>query len=111
MENKIFYSIKEVSALVKEPESTLRYWQSKFGEEIKPTRDNYNVRSYSESDIDNIRLIQYFIRDCGLTLEGVQKRLKNNKEINERLAKAVLKLKNIKAELKALGKMMDEVAP
>lgn len=105
---KIYYSIKEVASLLKEPESTLRYWEDEFPEEIKPTRSERGVRQYKEEDIDNIRFIQYNIRDCRLTLDGVRKKLKNNKEGAIKQANVVMKLKNIKAELQALGKSMSE---
>ena len=106
---KIFYSIKEGASLLGEPESTLRYWEDEFPDEITPHRNERGVRFYKEEDINDIRQIQYFIRDCKLTLDGVRKRLKNNKESAVRQAKVVLRLKGIKAELKALGAAMDEI--
>ena len=93
-----------------ETESTLRFWESEFPEEITPKRNERGVRYYQEKDIEDVQLIQYLIRDCRLTLDGVRKRLDNNREISVRQAKAVLRLKNIKTELKALGKTMEQVA-
>ena len=106
---KLFFSIKEVAALLGEPETTLRYWQDEFPEIIKPSRNERGARFYKESDIENVRMIQYFVRDNGLTLDGVRKKLKNNKESAEKQAKAVLILKKMKAELKDLSDAMDRV--
>ena len=106
---KIFYSIKEVSASLKESESTLRYWESEFRNIISPMRKERGVRFYSEKDIDDVLLIKYLVRDCGLTFEGVRKRLKNNKDAMERQAKAVQHLKSIRAEIKALEESLNEV--
>jgi len=106
---KLFYSIKEVAASLHEPESTLRYWEDEFPEVITPNRNERGVRFYKESDIDNVRMVQYLIRDCGLTLDGVRKKLKNNKDSAVKQAKVVLRLKNIKAELKALSEAMGHV--
>ena len=107
---KFYYSIKEAASQVGETESTLRFWEKEFSEEIKPDRNKRGVRFYQEKDIEDIKRIQHFIRDCGLTLDGVRKRLDgNNRESSVRQAKAVLRLKNIKAELIALKKAMDEV--
>ena len=128
---KLYYSIKEVSALLKEPESTLRYWEDEFPEAINPSRKDkvrgltklslkerkemksvpkeFGVRYYSEGDVDDVRLIQYLIRDCRLTFDGVRMRLKNNKESAEKHAKLLLRLKNIKVELKALGEAFNKV--
>lgn len=105
---KLYYSIKEAAALLKESEPTLRYWESEFQDIISPRRNGRGVRLYQEKDMDDIRLIQYYIRDCGLTLDGVRRKLKNNKESAVRQAKAVQHLKNIKTELKAFREALDE---
>ena len=104
---KMYYSIKEVSSLLNEPEPTLRYWEKEFSDVISPKRNESGVRFYTEKDIDDVMLIKYLIRDCGLTFEGVRKRLKNNKDIAQRQAKVIYHLKRIRAELKALGEAMD----
>ena len=106
---KIFYSIKEVAEAVGEPESTLRYWEDEFPEVITPTRNDRGVRFYKENDIENVRMIRYLIRDCRLTLDGVRKKLKNNKDSAVKQAKVVLRLKNIRVELKSLSDAMGEV--
>ncbi len=106
---KMYYSIKEVASLLGETEPTLRYWEGEFQDVISPHRNERGVRFYKEKDIDDIRLIKYFIRDCGLTLDGVRKKLRNNKESAVRQAKIVKRLESIKAELKKLGEAMDEV--
>lgn len=105
---KMFYSIKEVALLLSESEPTLRYWEREFKDVIAPERRN-GVRFYTEKDIDNVQLIKYLLRDCGLTLEGARKKLKNNKDVAVRQAKVVRHLKNIRAELKILSESMDEV--
>ena len=105
---KMYFSIKEVASLLDENESTLRYWEKEFQDIISPKRNEGGARFYTEKDIDDIRLIKYLIRDCGLTLEGARKRLKNNKDSALRQAKAIQHLKNIRAEIKALGEAMDQ---
>jgi DNA-binding transcriptional MerR regulator len=107
--SRIYYSIKEVASALEEVESTLRYWEGEFPDTISPHRNKRGVRFYSEKDMDDVRLIKYLIRDCGLTLDGARKRLKNNKEGAVKQARVVAYLKNIKAELKSLQKAMDEV--
>ena len=105
----MYYSIKEVAAQLGEQESTLRYWEGEFEDVIKPSRNERGVRLYKESDIQDIRLIQHFIRDSGLTLDGVRKKLKNNRESAIKQANVVLRLKNIRTELKSLGDALNEV--
>jgi DNA-binding transcriptional MerR regulator len=103
--------IKEVASMVGETESTLRYWEGEFPDVIAPRRNKRDVRFYSEEDIRRVNLIKYLIRDCGLTLEGVRKRLKNDKgkERAVKHADVVRRLKDIKAELHLLKETMDEV--
>ena len=107
--SKMYYSIKEVASLLEEAESTLRYWEKEFPDFISPKRNDSGVRFYSEKDIEDIRLVKYLIRDRGLTLEGVRKKLKTGKDKALQQAKAIQHLKNIRAEIKALGEAMDEV--
>ena len=107
---KIFYTIKEVATLLKEPESTLRYWEDEFPDIITPNRNERGVRYYKESDIQDVRLIQHFIRGSGLTLEGVRKKLKHNKDVAIKQANVVIRLKNIKEELKSLSNAFDKTA-
>lgn len=105
---KMYYSIKEVASLLGEAEHTLRYWEGEFQDVISPRRNERGVRFYTEKDIEDIQLIKHLIRDRRLTLEGVRKKLKNNKDVTARQAKVVYRLRNIRAELKALGEAMDE---
>jgi DNA-binding transcriptional MerR regulator len=108
---KMYYSIKEVASLLGESESTLRYWEREFPDVISPRRNERDVRFYSKENVDSVGLIQYLIRDCGFTLDGVRKKLKNDKE-KESTAKhadIVRRLKNIRAELRLLKEAMDEV--
>ena len=107
-DNKMFFSIKEVASLFEEAESTLRYWEKEFPDVISPKRNDSGVRFYSEKDIEDVRLVKYLIRDCGLTLDGVRKKIKNSKDGTLRQEKAIHHLKNIRAEIKALGEAMDK---
>ena len=108
--SKMYFSIKEVASLLGEAESTLRYWEKEFQYVISPKRNENGARFYTENDIEDVRLIRYLIRDCGLTLDGVRKRLKNNKDGAVRQAKVVQHLKNIRAEIKAFGEAMDSIS-
>ena len=122
MENeKLFFSIKEVAALLNEPAHTLRYWEREFPEALKPARrkdgnklepsdKTRGVRYYSESDIEQLRFIRYLLRDRGLTIEGVRKKLKHNTEEAEIRAKVIFRLTNIRAELKALEDGLNKAA-
>ena len=104
------FSIKEVADLLKESEPTLRYWENEFPEVIVPDRKGRGVRSYKEKDIEDLRMIKYLVRDCGLTLEGARKKMKTHKEEAQKKAKIMQHLHSIRDELKGLVKAMNDAA-
>lgn len=73
--SKLYHSIGEVSAMLGEAPSVLRFWESEF-DCIKPTKNKRGVRSYTAHDIDLLRRIQYLTRQCGYTLDGVREQLR-----------------------------------
>ncbi len=77
MKNKLFYTINEVAETLDLPASTLRYWEKEFGV-LKPYRTSSGVRRYTEKDIDFLKKILYFTRDCGYSLDGVKKVLQSS---------------------------------
>jgi len=56
---------------------TLRFWESKF-HQIKPTILSGNRRYYSKKNIEIIHLINYLLKEQGLTIKGAKKILKND---------------------------------
>ena len=96
---------------------TLRYWEKKF-KQIKPLVKAGKRRYYSNKDLKTIKLIQFLLKEKGLTIKGVKKILnkKNpetldlniNKGINTESLKKTKKIKdklnNIKKILKELNK-------
>ncbi len=75
MEKKLYYSIGEVSEMVGEPQSVLRFWETEFGS-LKPVKNKRGVRSYTERDIELVKRIRYLTRECGYTLDGVREQLR-----------------------------------
>ena len=72
---KLYYSIGEVSEMLGEPQSVLRFWETEFNS-LKPVKNKRGVRSYTEHDINLLRRIQYLTRQCGYTLEGARKQMR-----------------------------------
>lgn len=73
--NKLYYSIGEVSTMIGEPASVLRFWESEF-DNLRPVKNSRGVRSYTRHDIDLLRRIQYLTRQCGYTLEGAREQMR-----------------------------------
>ncbi|MDP4187065.1 MAG: MerR family transcriptional regulator [Bacteroidota bacterium] len=76
---KLYYSIGEVAKMFGENTSLIRFWEKEF-DIIKPKKNKKGNRFFTNEDIDNFRLIHHYVKDCGMTLKGVQKKLKENKE-------------------------------
>ena len=75
MDKKLYYSIGEVSEMVGEPQSVLRFWETEF-HSLQPVKNKRGVRSYTERDVELVRRIHYLTRECGYTLEGAREQLR-----------------------------------
>ncbi len=75
MKSKLFYTINEVSEMLDLPSSTLRYWEKEFNV-LKPRRTSAGIRRYTEKEIEFLKKIHYFTKECGYSLEGVRKVMK-----------------------------------
>lgn len=75
MENKLYHTIGEVSAMLGVAPSVLRFWETQF-DCLHPTKNRRGVRGYTAHDIELLRRIHYLTRDCGYTLEGAREQLR-----------------------------------
>lgn len=71
---KMFYTIKEISKLLDENESTLRFWEGEF-KELRPRRSSGGKRLYSEDDIKLLKKIKYLLRERKLSIEGAREQM------------------------------------
>lgn len=101
---KLYYSIGEVAELLGESTSLVRFWSDKFSSHIKPERNKKGNRKFSADDVKTFRTIHYLVKDRGMTLEGAQARLKNNKTGSDNRAEVVARLSSIKSELLEIQK-------
>ncbi|MEJ2306003.1 MAG: MerR family transcriptional regulator [candidate division WOR-3 bacterium] len=76
---KMFYVIKEISDLLDESESTLRFWEGEF-KELRPRRSSGGKRLYSEDDIKLLKKIKYLLREKKLSIEGAKEQLRGKTE-------------------------------
>jgi DNA-binding transcriptional MerR regulator len=107
-QEKIFYSIKEVSDLFGVNQSLLRYWEKEFSF-IKPSKTAKGTRQYKQEDIEAIRLVYHLVKEKGLTLTGAKQELKENKGDVGKIAEIANRLNNVKTELMALKTEFDEM--
>jgi DNA-binding transcriptional MerR regulator len=76
---KMFYVIKEISDLLDESESTLRFWEGEF-KELRPRRSSGGKRLYSENDIKLLKKIKYLLRERKFSIEGAKEHLRGKSE-------------------------------
>lgn len=112
MEEKEFYSIKEVSEMLGIPNYVLRYWEKEFAF-LKPRRNRLGRRFYTQKDIDIARMIKTVLYDQGYTIAGAKKKLATITEGPEQLAlplmdvsKLIKGMKEIKEELQEISALL-----
>lgn len=103
---KLYYSIKEVAAMVGEPESTLRFWEKEFPT-LKPKTGGNNIRQYSEKDIELVKLIHNLLRVRGFKIAAARKFINGNRAGADRSADVLDTLISVRDQLKELKRMVD----
>lgn len=93
MTEKLFYSIEEVSQLIEEPKTTIRYWERHF-KEVTPKRTPGGRRLYTSKDIDILRRIKYLLHIEGLSISSARKKLHKKSNIDE-IINDLMELKRI----------------
>jgi DNA-binding transcriptional MerR regulator len=90
---KLYYSIGEVSEMLEVPVSTVRFWENEF-DALKPKKNKKGNRLFTQNDIKNLKIIHHLLKEEGMTLAGVRKKLTEKWdeteykfEINEKLQK------------------------
>ena len=96
---KLYYTIGETAKLLDEEVSTIRFWADTFPAWVKPERNAKGNRLFHPQDVDNLRLIHYLTRTEGLTLDGVERKLAENRDGLEHKRQIVEKLYGIRAQL------------
>jgi DNA-binding transcriptional MerR regulator len=100
------YAIGEVAEMFGENISTIRYWSNEFEGIIKPARNNKGDRIFSHKDLDIFKIIYHLVRDCGVNLSSVKKRIIDDRDGEYLTVEIVHCLENIKAELLEIKKMI-----
>jgi len=94
---------------------TLRYWETQF-KQIKPSIRAGKRRYYSKKDFEIIKIIMFYLKEKGLTINGVKKILDSKKNTalddnsNLSLYRQNLKVsKFIKNKVKKISKIVSEL--
>lgn len=100
--DKLYYKMGEVAEMLGEETSTIRFWANTFSKHIKPERNAKGNRMFRPKDLATIQLVRFLVREQGMTLEGVAKKLDADKGELESKMKIVNKLQDIKMMLEEL---------
>ena len=102
--DKVCYPIGEAAEMLGESIVTVRFWSDKFAKYVKPFRSNNGHRFYYPQDIEMLKRIQFYIRERGMTGNGVNQLLKDNRQGNDNRVEVVERLKGMKSILEEIQK-------
>lgn len=99
---KLYYPIGEVSEMLDLPVSTLRFWENEF-DILKPMKNKKGNRMFTAADIKNLKIIQRLLKEEGMTMAGVKKKLTGHwEETNHKfeITESLEKIKTLLIELR-----------
>jgi DNA-binding transcriptional MerR regulator len=99
---KVYYTIGEVAEMLDAPVSTIRFWENEF-DILKPMKNKKGNRLFTQTDIKNLKIIHHLLKNEGMTLSGVKKRLSGNWEETDHkyeINESLLKIKSILLDLR-----------
>ena len=109
-DKKLYYSMGEVAEMFDVNQSLIRYWESKFSC-LRPKKNKKGNRMFRPEDIEHFKVIYHLVKECGMTLEGAKRAMKQqgadevtrNAELLERLQSVRAMLVEVREILKDGG--------
>lgn len=102
MSIKLLYSIGEVAQMLGQETSAVRYWSKYFSKYIKPERNAKGNRLFHPEDVECLKTVQFLLKEKGMTLDGVARRLSADKGELDRKMAVVGSLTKIKMQLEEI---------
>ncbi len=97
-QDKLYYSIGEISKAFNVNPSLIRFWDKEF-DVLKPKKNAKGNRLFTPEDVKNFKLIYHLVKERGFTLEGAKIHLKENKKKTLDTIEIINKLEAIKKQL------------
>lgn len=104
---RLFFTIGEVARMIGVTPSSIRYWESSFVE-LTPQKSSGGTRLFSQDDIETLKLINYLVKERGLTIKGAQMELKNNRKGTVHTWDIVQRLKIVRDRLVEIRNELEE---
>lgn len=95
---KLFYTIGEVADILGVNVPHVRFWSDTFSRFIHPVRNAKGNRLFSADDVETFRQIDYLVK-TGLKLEGVARRLRDDRASVAAELKVLDSLRRIREQL------------
>ncbi len=92
---KKYYSIGDVAEIFNVATSLIRFWESEF-EIIKPHKNKKGNRVYTKEDIESIRMVYYYVKEKGYTLQGAKEVLKVDRQVGYDKMEAIRSLERVR---------------
>lgn len=92
---KLYYSISEVSEYLQVNASLIRFWEKEFPQ-LKPKKNTKGNRQFTKEDVETLKSIYYLVKDRGYTLSGAKDKLKKERNSTKKEVEVVDALNNIK---------------
>ena len=102
----MYYTIGEVSEMLGENASLVRFWSNSFPKYIKPKRNAKGNRLYTAEDLECLKQVHLLVKEQGMTLEGASRKLAADRKKIEGRVKALDSLKEIRKQLVAVRKSL-----
>lgn len=102
---KLYFSIREVAELLGVTETLLRFWEREFPS-IHPKKAGRGIRQYTKEDIEAVRTVYHYVKECKMTLDGARDAIKRDKGQPNKKLEIIERLKFVSKELQAIGKEM-----
>ncbi len=106
---KLFYSIAEVSDMFGVPETTLRFWERQFPKQIAPRKSGRNIRQYTATDIEKIRIIHNLVKVRGLKIAAARELLKKNKAGTQQQSELLTRLQSLREDLLSIRDELNRI--
>lgn len=103
---KRHFNIAEVAEMFDVAPTLLRYWEKEFPAQIHPRKSGRNVRTYTQADIDQIRLVYNLVKVRGMKLAAAREALRRNRSGEAQTAEVLERLQALRDELHTLRRQL-----
>ena len=104
--DNLYYTIGEVSEMLGESSSLVRFWTNSFSRYLKPKRNAKGNRLYTQEEIEVLKQIHLLVKVQGMTLDGAAKKMSSDKKAVDGKVKVLESLRSIREQLVEVRKSL-----